>query len=847
MTKAGTQGLDDNPDKRLRVILTNQQALFSFVVILGIGLLHLGSGDTRLLLIAWKWVLVALLVLPVNYVRLFTIARVLSVLSSSGLIVEVTYHLGLSTDIQLFLYTTVLLPAIMFTHRERLGFWLSVTAVLVCQFLIHFGYVANPESIIQLEPGALQRIQFISVIGSILGVVLIFRFNNTLLMGLLRRSLRHEQQRAETLEQQQIVMRQQADELIRTNAALVERDASLRADQTQLEAQAKTLQQNEATLTETIRILQTNQKALEATQLVETGMAKLADILRWDNRLSQAEWCDRAIREVALYAGCVQGLLYVREMHDNQQAYVLRGRFAANPEAAEVITETALAGVQQASVRRMAVSHLKGLGQQGHARGIVLGGGELQAHDLLVLPLVDDGQVLGFMELVSCTPLTEGQATFAVRVSGAVAASLVSVRAQEQVKALYEESQRITATLQKREEQMHQQLSRMVESQQAMRQADRDLKKSQDDLKHLNENLEQMVSARTAELEQAMHELQSTQTQLVQSEKMATLGQLIAGIAHEINTPIGAIKASSENLTDLLTPFLHNLPGLLETLPPAEKALFLALATELTKDKEHLGSSEERKLRRAMQKTLEGYEVPEADEAARRLVESGFHGDPEPYLLLLRNQQYTLILDTLYRIGQLRLNIENVGMAVDKTKKIVYALKNYAHSHSEETFIPVNLQENLDTIITLFTNKIKYTIQLELDYHPIPNIQASPDELGQVWTNLVHNALQAMNYEGRLIVRLFEEDGKAVVQVIDSGAGIPTHVLPRIFDAFYTTKKRGEGTGLGLHLSKKIIERHSGIISAESEPGRTVFTVRLPFDAEPKQLEAPEPAAELVA
>jgi len=134
-------------------------------------------------------------------------------------------------------------------------------------------------------------------------------------------------------------------------------------------------------------------------------------------------------------------------------------------------------------------------------------------------------------------------------------------------------------------------------------------------------------------------------------------------------------------------------------------------------------------------------------------------------------------------------------------------------------------------------------INVKRSYGKLPPITAYVGELNQVWTNLIHNAAQAMGHRGELLIETKVEDGDVQVAIQDSGPGIPADVLPRIFEPFFTTKSKGEGTGLGLSISARIVEKHGGTIRVESEPGRTRFTIRLPIEGPPARDAAEADAA----
>jgi signal transduction histidine kinase len=143
--------------------------------------------------------------------------------------------------------------------------------------------------------------------------------------------------------------------------------------------------------------------------------------------------------------------------------------------------------------------------------------------------------------------------------------------------------------------------------------------------------------------------------------------------------------------------------------------------------------------------------------------------------------------------------------------------------------IPANLSEGIDTVLTLYQNQLKKGIEVKRNYTELPPVLCYPDELNQVWTNLIHNALQAMDYRGTLTIEVMQQEQYASISITDTGAGIPEEIKPKIFEPFFTTKPPGEGSGLGLDIVKKIIEKHQGKIEVESIPGQTKFTVSLPI------------------
>lgn len=344
----------------------------------------------------------------------------------------------------------------------------------------------------------------------------------------------------------------------------------------------------------------------------------------------------------------------------------------------------------------------------------------------------------------------------------------------------------------------------------------------------------QLVTIEKARAEDALEQLKVAQGQMVQSEKMAALGQLVAGVAHEINTPLGAIRASNANLQSTLPEIIQKAPNFFKELPLEDTPLFLELIEKgLQGDTTALSTREERKYRKVLEELLESAGVTDNVFLARELLRAGMYEGIEKFVPLFRHAIGGQIIDMASMLGKSQANTLNIDLAVSKMMKIVFALKSYAYKQHTEEAIPMNVIENIEVVLTIYHSQIKHGVEIIRNYqNPLPFVPGFPDELNQVWTNLLHNALQAMNYKGTINFEVYSEKQNVIVKMTDSGSGIPPEVLPRIFDAFYTTKAQGEGSGLGLHICKKIIDKHQGSISADSEPGRTTFTVVLPITTE---------------
>ena len=327
-----------------------------------------------------------------------------------------------------------------------------------------------------------------------------------------------------------------------------------------------------------------------------------------------------------------------------------------------------------------------------------------------------------------------------------------------------------------------------------------------------------------------MEKLRVSYSKLIHSEKLAVLGQISAGVAHEINTPLGAIKSSAEESSHGFKEFIETLPVLMISLSPEEKDLFLGFLAGVKPQMEFLTTREEREKKKNIASKLEALGVENARFIGERLVKVGIYEITEEIAHLARHDKFEELTSVLYNLFNQQRNNATIQMAVEKASRIVSALKSYLHSTQSETAEPINVVANIDVVLTIYNNRLKQGITVVKNYAEVPDIIGFPDQLTQVWTNLIINAVQAMENKGTLTIGIRPVGNYVEVSIKDTGVGIPPEIQSKIFTPFFTTKLSGEGTGLGLDIIKRILDDHSAKVSFNSEVGRgTTFVVQLPI------------------
>ena len=354
------------------------------------------------------------------------------------------------------------------------------------------------------------------------------------------------------------------------------------------------------------------------------------------------------------------------------------------------------------------------------------------------------------------------------------------------------------------------------------------IEKRETELEQARQTLTQLNERLESRYEEVSENLTLAQKKLIEGEKLAILGRLSAGVAHEMNTPLGAIYASSENLTGLLSSLFKT------KLKEADHETILRafnLSEKFSKKGTLVSSREERQQVRELSTFIENSEIigNHGLKYARELVECGITTDDADSLEIIFNlPDYENQIYLLLTILKVRRSLSTIIFASQKAASVVKALKSYVHESDDKTGAVFNIKESILRTLILFNNQTKHKIDIHLDLDDNSSILGNESEVSKIWSNLIANSIYAIgNEKGNIWIEVKEIKNKLSITFSNDGQTIPEAVRLNIFEPFYTTKPIGEGSGMGLSMVRNVIGNLGGTIELLPQE-KTTFLIQIP-------------------
>lgn len=365
-------------------------------------------------------------------------------------------------------------------------------------------------------------------------------------------------------------------------------------------------------------------------------------------------------------------------------------------------------------------------------------------------------------------------------------------------------------------------------AEEALRQSEQALREKTEEMKKKNKVLKQTLDR-----------LNEMHSQLIIQEKMASLGKLSAGMAHELNNPAAAAQRGAAQLKVTFSKWQDVQMRMGEMEYEQAQTDRIMQLDRLVRDRAHepaeLNALTRSDREIAVEQWLEARGVDTVGELVPSLVSLGFgQAELEALAETFSDEQFPVVIDWLSFKYAIHSLVSEINLGTGRIVELVKALKTYTYM-DQAPVQSVDVRQGIDNTLIILHNKLKSGVTVVREYaDDLPLIEAYASELNQVWTNIIDNAIDAMNGEGKLVVRAQQQDRWVVVEIEDDGPGIPSENQSKIFDPFFTTKAPGEGTGLGLNISRSlIVQKHHGQLQVDSEPGKTRFRVQLPMDFVP--------------
>ena len=353
------------------------------------------------------------------------------------------------------------------------------------------------------------------------------------------------------------------------------------------------------------------------------------------------------------------------------------------------------------------------------------------------------------------------------------------------------------------------------------------LKRLQQQLKHKNKQLSQTIT-----------KLKETQKEVIKSQKYSAIEKIASGVGYQIDRPLTKINTSLAELKQFGKASLQNLPSFLAEISPEQQKYFIALLKQAQNNNINtlLTPVEKQELSNKITTKLEKFQLEDTEKIANTLIELEFNEEIERLLPLLISENYWMVLNNASLILNLHKSVASITESTTEVNEIITAFEDYSSQYNSnvekrQAYIRISIEKALNSIAL----QIPEGVQIIKHYSDVPAIKCEPKALEKVWIYLLQNAIDAIGVHGILTINVYQQQDNLLVDIIDTGEGIPQGIIAQLCDPFFTTKSSTNNMGLGLAIAKQIIERHNGSIAVKllsgkmTLPGNTKFTVSLPL------------------
>jgi hypothetical protein len=676
---AGTTGIV-NHSLRVRVIMANQVAM-GILVAVGVPtlLFQLFGADYALAGMALPLLMMPLVVV-FNFFRLRNLSRITLITGTVLCVYLGTSLLGQASYVYLFLYPTALLAVVLFHRRETLRMWYGILLVILANTLMGFE-VLWPFPAAETPQWLFDGTRALSLAGSLSLLTYTFWQNHVQLVGLVIRNLEKERARNEDLQRKDDELKEYAHTLEVQNVALENAQVELRRSKNLLEYQTGELAARQEQLNQVISDMQAKQERLERAAYFDQGTARMAEAIRWEGNMDVAVWSERVLRELVLYAGGVLGALHTLDA-DGETLW-LASSFGLSEESLvnrRQSVEASLAGQAALTKKLIRLTGLESL--SGRAKPLMTAAGALQPTDLVIVPLMYQGQLKGVVEVLAVSPMTERAIEFLERQATVLAASLLTLQSQQHVLDLLKQKDAFADQLIEREQLLHKNIEKLVSASHDMKFSDRKLRQSQAEQERKNIVLTEQAQQMEIELNSLRQQLQAADRDLQRAERLTLTGSTLGMLTDELLGGLSVMSAASDNLLVLLPRLAAGLAQLSASVDQEQRTSFYTLAAQVLTTEVERPAGSERGRRRQITQQLSVMGLTQVDDMARMLVESGLDLAILSQRELLLSASGPMAVAMLSVVAQLRQNIAAIQKAVAREHSSLLAV-TYVNESSD--------------------------------------------------------------------------------------------------------------------------------------------------------------------